>query len=609
MKNYFFVLLSTIIFLCAIPPKVRGAKTTAPPSTEMLLSDHRIIELTDKYLALLNTIYPEDAARAGALGYQSTLDPRDKQSESIKRETIIALQNALNNVDYKKLSPLKEIDYQVLRSLVNKKVFDIQVYNRIAKNPLWYLETVDGVYDILIKDYKPYQERLSDAMKRLQGLPAVLEQAKQNLNNPPDLYLRIALERTGAAYNSFNALSTLMNRMAQDDYTKGQIKVISSEAQKAVKSYFDFLKNTADDKDYVDFRLGADNLSHLLNGVYFVNMSLKKIDSVLTKEFETSKKNLIFALTAVLEPTLSQEDREKRTNKKGVIEIYPSDYYIAAAAYNKTPNQKDILNTFLNYFNESEEFFKNNKIFPKSSLKLLISPAPKYLQQEYKNAVYLPPFPLLSRQFGDLLVAVPDSKEAPAVLPKLFTFSEIKISAVENLSAGANLLFSYSNDFLGNALKLSNDPFYIKGWIKYSLNLAKEKNYLIQDEDLIHIAWHNYKTAALALAGLQMHSGKINYTSALEQLVAAGINKEEAAAGLDLVALNPVEYLSSILGEQEFSRLSAKYQKKLGSKFNLEDFHNKVLSTGRVPITIVERALSQAYEKKTVDSFFNTLYF
>jgi uncharacterized protein (DUF885 family) len=73
--------------------------------------------------------------------------------------------------------------------------------------------------------------------------------------------------------------------------------------------------------------------------------------------------------------------------------------------------------------------------------------------------------------------------------------------------------------------------------------------------------------------------------------------------------VRPGAYLAAVMGEQEFNRLRVKYQKKLGSKFKLSEFHQKMLSIGRVPLPVMERALDQAYTDKTIESFFNTLYF
>ena len=609
MKRNIIFLTALLALCCAFAPAAKAAKDPVI-TTDMLMGDHKVIELTDKYLALLTRFFPEDAARLGILGYHSSLDARDKQSEATRKESIVAMQDTLNHTDWKSLSPSKQIDYHILKQIVDRKVFDIETRNRLAKDPLWYLESIDAVYDILLKDYKLGQERLTDALKRLQSLPTALASGKENLQNPPDLFLRLALERAGTAYTSFNDITLLMNRMAQDDYTKEQIKIISADAKKAIKDYFDFIKNMSENKQYVDFRLGPDNFNKLLSGVYGINTPIRKITQNLEKDIETSRAELIAALTPMIEAALPEEEKAARITKKGIIEIRPADYYLAAEKHNKGPKNKDIMDTFVNYYNESAEFFTKKEIFTQGELRVLISAAPKFMQRKYETASYLPPFPFAGKRAGDLLVNLPsDPQEAAKVMPRLFTYSKIKINSVAHLSSGSHLMYSAAENFTNKILKISPDPFYINGWVKYSLRTAQKQGYFNQDEDSIHLAWYNYKTALLALAELSMHSGERNYTQSLEYLTEAGIESEEASAGLDIAAAAPCTYLSAAMGSQEFYRLRKKYQSKIGSKFKLNEFHEKMLSTGRVPLPFMEKALELAYQKKEADTFFNTLYF
>jgi len=75
------------------------------------------------------------------------------------------------------------------------------------------------------------------------------------------------------------------------------------------------------------------------------------------------------------------------------------------------------------------------------------------------------------------------------------------------------------------------------------------------------------------------------------------------------LALNPLHAVSYVVGAQEFSRLRDKYKKQLGKKFDMETFHTKILSIGRVPLIAMEDALEKAYAKKEVESYFSMTYF
>ena len=51
-------------------------------------------------------------------------------------------------------------------------------------NPTLY-NPGDGIYNLLARDFAPLDERLAAVKSRLEQLPAALEAAQANLDNPP----------------------------------------------------------------------------------------------------------------------------------------------------------------------------------------------------------------------------------------------------------------------------------------------------------------------------------------------------------------------------------------------------------------------------------------
>ena len=67
--------------------------------------------------------------------------------------------------------------------------------------------------------------------------------------------------------------------------------------------------------------------------------------------------------------------------------------------------------------------------------------------------------------------------------------------------------------------------------------------------------------------------------------------------------------LVRLIGQQEFDYLKAKYAKKINKKLTLADYHERLLSLGRVPIRTLDEAMSKEMEEKKTESFFNMTYF
>lgn len=588
-----------------IPSQAQAKKSAE--STDTLMMDHKVLELGDKYVAVLSSMYQEEATRAGTLGYQSQLQQRDMQSQVGRKQTMLSLQDALERINPKSLSSYTKVDYYILKELVGEKLFAMETEDELSRNPVWYLGAVDAIYDVLLKEYASPADRQRDALKRVQALAGILEQGKTNINNPPDLYLRIAIDKTQLAYASFNNITYMLTKLTPDNYGQEQVKKACAEAQDALKDFAEFLKNLMLTKEYEDFRLGSEEFANLFTDVYQQDINLLKLKKNLDKEFDNSKKNLIRMIQPVVEPILTEDEKADRTDKKGLIQIFPQDYHKAAATFTDTPEETEILNTYADIFRKANTYFADNKIFPGTSLHL-IGPAPRYLSNKLTPVSYLPPFPLLNKQLGDVLITLPPADDKQAMLAH-FTYGKIRFDVMQYLTPGANLMYSTAMDEGRVLRKISNDPFYTNGWIKYAINAAAETKFFNSAEDKIHLAWFNYTKALLAIAEFNMQTKAANYTQTVDFLIENGLTKEEAEANVDHMALHPAHAIAYIVGAQQFNALKAKYAKKINKKLSLEDYHQKLLSLGRVPMEVLDEALAKEMEEKKADSLFNMTYF
>lgn len=609
MKKFCLFSAIALCSVAAFSPVTAYADAETDVQTEGMMSDQKIIDLSNKYVAMLSSIYPEEATRVGTLGYQNALNQRDMQTLVNNKRTLMSLKEALDKVEPKKLSLSKRIDYSVLNQMVNKKLFEIDVMQPASKDPLWYLDSIDAIYDVILKKYAPAPDRVRDGLKRLQALPQVLREAENNLDNPPDLRIRLAMQKANIAYTKFGNITTILSKLSQDEYTRTEVKKAAKAGQEAVKDYLDFLKTLSEGKPYVDFRMGEDNYVRLMKEVYHQNMPLNKLQKNLDKTLEDARQTLITALTPLIEPAFTDEERAIRTNKKGLIEIAPTDYYLAAATIKDAPKYKDLLDTYAKDFKEAVKFFNSNKIFPVGALQVVIAQVPPYLASKTDTVTYLPPFPLLTRQMGDVLVNVPSPKEADELMPKLFNYTAIKLSAAENINPGKNLMYSVLPEEGQVMRKVADDIFYTNGWINYSLDLALQAGYFDTDEEKLAVAWYNYKKAVLAVADVKMHTGKLNYTQTIDFIIDSGIQSAEAENLTDYIAMNPLASVGYEIGGQEFAKIKAKYQKKFGKTFDMQDYHKRVLMSGKIPMDLVDESVEQSYEKKEEISAFNMTYF
>lgn len=577
--------------------------------TKVLMADHKIMELGDKYLALLANLYPEEATRLGTGIYHDKLLQRDKQSQITRNKSIEALQRTLVNIDPDTLSVRRRMQYYTLLEQVNKKVFEEKTINQLTQDPLWYLESLDSVYDILEKKYTNNEDRLRDIIKRLEVLPQILQQGQDNLQNAPDLRMRLAAQKAQIAYSYFSEISDPLSEMAKAEQTKEKVRTVCAAAKESLKEYADFLKTTLEKKEYTDFRLGEEEYKKLLADVYFIDGSLAKHQKIIEAEIQATKQVLTDLLTPYLLDILNDDEKAQRTDELGNMTVLPYDYYLVRnAKFAQAPKVRELANVYIQNYQQAAQYFADREVFEVPQLPLSIKNNPQYLRQEYTPSSYLAPYPFASKKNSDLLLNVPSENDKD-IMSKIFTYSDIKIDVAQKLLPGIALSYNATMDEQQVITNISNDMFYLNGWSHYALNFAKEQGYFEDEADILNIAWINYKRALYALADIKMQTKELNYTQTLDMLISAGINDEEAGAQVDFLAINPAHALSYIIGAKEFERLNTRYQKKLKDKFNAMEFYKKILSLGRVPLNILAEGLEQSYREKPIESFFNTTYF
>ena len=579
-----------------------------------LVNDDRIFSLSNKYTSVLSSFYEEEVAALGinVYNYTANISKRNSKNEAEKLKALDSLLQTLNDIRPNSLSAYAQADYYTLRELIGLKYFDIENKNQLELDALWYLEPLNTIYQILIKDFLNEQGRIDYSLKFLDLMPETLQEAELNLTTPSELNLRLAIEKINLEITGISGLINLASKITEDKNVKNQFNESIKNLVNALNKYKTFLQKKLEAKNYSDFRIGTDNYKYLYQKVYMFPLSYNKLENTLKKNLDKTKKDLVQNITQEVIEYLTEEQLAERTVKKNVV-IFPKDYYILAEKYTKAPEHNKILNTYSGDIIETDKFFVDKELFPTLSLPILIAPAPYIFKNKPSKITIYPPIPLAQKRSGDILITLPQkaktSKGNNTNNDANYTYSKIKLNTAEFVTPGQLLTYSVEPANSSLVCKLSNDLFYMHGWIKYALDTSYQNGLFVEREDVLNYLWSNYKKAVYALVDYKLQTKDLDYNSALTYITEAGIKEEEAKTYLNYLALNPLDAVSYVIGAQEFERVKTKYKKQLGKDFNLATFHTKVLSLGRIPLIALEKSLAKAYAKKEADSSFSLTYF
>ena len=90
--------------------------------------------------------------------------------------------------------------FRILKDNVDYQIFDLEELKEEDWNPLVYNQSLaNSLYLLVARDFDTPEKRIPNLRKRMEGIPAVIAQAKANLKHPPKIHTETAIEQMQGA--------------------------------------------------------------------------------------------------------------------------------------------------------------------------------------------------------------------------------------------------------------------------------------------------------------------------------------------------------------------------------------------------------------------------
>ena len=127
-----------------------------------------------------------------------------------------------------------------------------------------------------------------------------------------------------------------------------------------------------------------------------------------------------------------------------------------------------------------------------------------------------------------------------------------------------------------------------EGWALYSERLADEMKLFSSDVDRLGLLSNEALRAARLVVDSGMHALGWNRQQAIDYLLANTTETPtHAAAEIDRYIAVPGQATAYMIGSIEIRKLREEAERALGSKFNIRDFHDRVLEDGALPLWVL----------------------
>jgi uncharacterized protein (DUF885 family) len=150
------------------------------------------------------------------------------------------------------------------------------------------------------------------------------------------------------------------------------------------------------------------------------------------------------------------------------------------------------------------------------------------------------------------------------------------------------------NSRLPDFQRFGGNNAFVEGWALYAETLGYEMG-LYEDPEQ---RWGTLDDEMLRAMRLVVDTGLHTKGWSREQAIAymlanSGMGRTDAESEVERYIANPAQALSYKIGALTIQRLRSKAEKELGRKFDIRRFHDQVLSSGALPLPILEAKIDR----------------
>ena len=529
----------------------------------------------DRYLDDFARRHPSIAAGNGIHDHDDRLDDFSAAGIAAEVKALEGDAAALRAFDPKTLTPDERVDQRILLGIIDGWLLEQKTLQNWRRNPMLYASALaDGVHNLMTMTSDPAPIRMRRIISKLHQLPAFLNDAKVNVVNPPRLFaergagfMRGAQDMLGRDLDA--AFAAEPNAALRDSLRKAADAAIPQ-----IAAYVAYLERDVIPKATGDFTIGATNLALRYQAEELIDTPLPTMVAIGERELARSQAEFRAAaakLDPKRDPVKVWEDVRKDHPKLGGVVAATQAIVDSLTAFVAThgiatlpPNERVIVAPAL--------------VFDLGFGSMHASPP---LEKTPVKSIYY----ITDAQPG----LSPAEQEAWL---ERFNYASLTNTSAHEAMPGHWLHSTYMRRTPGKVRRIwiGLNPFPQPssgqdGWAHYAEQMVLDEGYGNGDPKLRLAQLSDALTRICRLiSGIKLHTKQWTLADAQrcfekDAYVAAPAAKREAERG----AYDPT-YGGYFLGKRGILKLRADYQKRMGAKFSLREFHERFMTNGIAPI-------------------------
>ncbi|HZU26900.1 MAG TPA: DUF885 domain-containing protein [Bryobacteraceae bacterium] len=517
--------------------------------------------------------YAFKPSEATAQGFHQFDDRIEDESASGRARRLRFLHEAEKTFAALPSSP----DRDLILNRVRADLLELEQIRMWEKNPdLYSGSAANAVFVIMSRRFAPPAERLRSVIEREKQMPAAFGYARENLKNPPRVYTEVALEQLPGITGFFEHDVPLAFHDVTDQKLLAEFRQANEAVIAALAAYEKWLRDDLLPRSNGDFRIGAGNYRKKLAYEEMVDVPL---DELLKVGYEDLRRN-----QEAFRATAAKLDRHKTPMQ--VLSELAHDH----------PRPDHLLQSFRDVLGGLRQYIEAHRIITiPSDVPPIVEETPPFLRALTAASMDTPgPFERVAKE-AYFNVTLPDPKWTPKQVEDLmegFNRGTVVSTAVHEVYPGHYTQFLWVQQAPSKTRKLLGAGSNAEGWAHYCEQMMLDEGYGNGD---LTLRLGQLQDALLRnaryIVGIRMHTGTMSFDEGVQFFEKEGYQSHGNALRETKRGTSDPTYLMYTLGKLEILKLRADYQRKMGARYRLGEFHDEFMRQGWPPIAIVREAM------------------
>ncbi len=554
--------------------------------------DAAFADVARRWLDTANCLSPVGATQIGDHRFDSELDNMSAPARGAGVAKLRALLSEIGALPKAQLTRPSQIDAAILANQIRYDIWTAETLQSWAWDPLIYTGLAgDALYSLIARDFAPEPVRLTAAVARMEKLPRLLAQARENLS--PARVPRVHAET--AAKQNKGVLSLVTELIAPhvgelSPEVRARFGPAAEALTKAVGDHQAWIEGTLVPNAKGDFRLGQALYDQKLAFALNTNLTRQDIRRDAEAALADTRAQMYALARQILAgradgPALPEAPTpaQQQAAIKAALDLAAAD----------RPAREEVVTFARRALAEATDFVRS-----KDLITLPAAPVQVIVMPEFKRGVAVaycdPPGPLDKGLATFYAVSpIPDdwTAEHTASFLREYNRRAIRDIATHEAMPGHYVQLAHSNAYSSTLRSVLWSGAFVEGWAVYAEGMMADEGFGDPLYKLV-VLKTRLRSITNAILDQAIHVDGMTREAAMKLMMEGAFQEEGEASGKWIRAsVSSAQLPSYFVGFSQHTAIRKEAEQRWGKAFTLKRYHDAILSFGSPPAHLARAAL------------------